>query len=160
MNATTQCLWLQGIFGEFEIESDTSTVIYCDNQINIRISTDLVHRQQTKHIDIHMHYIRGLVHDGIIALHYCTSSEKVGDIFTKEFSQKTFNNLKSLLGIDDLLIKFSLMPTWTCGGPTSCHWCHQVPLAVHKYGWSQYPYSQWLGTHIEFVCGLKHLVPS
>ena len=31
VNATTQCLWLQGILGEFGIESETSTVIYCDN---------------------------------------------------------------------------------------------------------------------------------
>ena len=29
-----------------------------------------------------------------------------------------------------LLMKLSLMPTWTCNGLTGCHWCHQVPLAV------------------------------
>ena len=35
VNATTQCLWLQGILGEFGNESETSTVIYCDNQSTI-----------------------------------------------------------------------------------------------------------------------------
>ena len=35
VNATAQCLWLQGILGEFGIESETSTVIYCANQSNI-----------------------------------------------------------------------------------------------------------------------------
>ena len=30
VNAATQCLWLQGILGEFGINSDTYTVIYCD----------------------------------------------------------------------------------------------------------------------------------
>ena len=35
MNATTQCLWLQGILGEFWIKFDTSIVIYGDNQIII-----------------------------------------------------------------------------------------------------------------------------
>ena len=83
MNAATQCLWLQGILGEFGIESKTYTVIYCDNQSIIRISIDQVPRQRTKHIDIHMHYIIGLVHDEVIALHYCTLSEQVADIFTK-----------------------------------------------------------------------------
>ena len=29
-----------------------------------------------------------------------------------------------------LLMKLSLMKTWTCSGPTGCHWCHQVPPAV------------------------------
>ena len=105
VNATTQCLWLQGIHGEFGIEYDTSTVIYCDNQSTIQISIDLVKRQKTKHIEIHMHYIIGLVHDEVIALHYCTSSEQLANIFTKGFFEKTFNNLKSLLGIYDHMVK-------------------------------------------------------
>ena len=52
-----------------------------------------------------MHYIRKLVHDEIIALHYCASSEQVANIFTKELFEKTFNNLKSLLGIEDHMVK-------------------------------------------------------
>ena len=46
-----------------------------------------------------------------------------------------------------LLMKLSLMPTWTCSGPTGCHWCHQVPPVVPRL----LP---------EWVCALKHLVPS
>ena len=42
VNATTQCVWLQGILGEFGIEYETSTFMYCDNQITIQILTDLV----------------------------------------------------------------------------------------------------------------------
>ena len=85
VNAAIQCLWLQGILGECGIESETSTVIYCDNKSTIQISTDPFQRQQTKHIEIHMHYIRELVHNGNIALFYCTSSEQVAEIFTKVF---------------------------------------------------------------------------
>ena len=109
MNTTTQCLWLQGILGEFGIEFDTSIVIYCDNQSTIRISTDPVPRKRTNHIDIHMHYITGLVHDGVIAILYCASSEQVADIFTKVFSDRTFSNLKYLLGIDDHVVNIYLI---------------------------------------------------
>ena len=42
VNASTQCLWLQGILGEFGIEYETSTFMYCDNQSTIQILTDLV----------------------------------------------------------------------------------------------------------------------
>ena len=35
VNANAQCLWLHGILGEFGIETDTSTIIYCDNQSTI-----------------------------------------------------------------------------------------------------------------------------
>ena len=52
-----------------------------------------------------MHYIRDLVHDGTIALLYCTSLEQVVDIFTKLFYEKAFINLKSLLGITDHVVK-------------------------------------------------------
>ena len=35
VNVTTQCLWLQGILGELGIESETSIIIYCENQSTI-----------------------------------------------------------------------------------------------------------------------------
>ena len=35
VNATTQCLWLQGILGECDFESEFSKLIYCDNQSTI-----------------------------------------------------------------------------------------------------------------------------
>ena len=52
-----------------------------------------------------MHYIRGLVHDGVISLLYCAPFEQVADIFTKVFSENNFRNLKSLIGIDDNVVK-------------------------------------------------------
>ena len=67
VNVATQCLWLQGILGECGFESKNSIVIYCENKRTIRISIDLVQRQRTKHIEIHMHF----VNDGTIALLYC-----------------------------------------------------------------------------------------
>ena len=105
MNAATQCLWLQGILGECGFELEFSIVIYCDNKSTICISTDPVQIQRTKHIEIHMHYIRDLVHDGTISLLYCAFSEQVGYIFTKVFYEKMFSNLKSLLEIADHVVK-------------------------------------------------------
>ena len=55
---------------------------------------------------VHMLYIKGvLVHDGVIDLQYCASSEQVADIFNKVFSKRTFNNIKYLLGIADNVVK-------------------------------------------------------
>ena len=101
VNAATQCLWLQGLLGECGFEWEYSTTIYCDNQSTIRIYNDPVQNQRTKHIQIHMHYIRELVHDGTIHLLFSSSSEQVADIFTKAFCEKTFSNIKSILGITD-----------------------------------------------------------
>ena len=101
VNAATQCVWLQGILRELGVALDSPTVIWCDNQSAIKISTDPVQRQRTKHIEIHMHYIRGLVHDQVIALQYCPSAKQTVDIFTKCFTEKNFTYLRSLLGVND-----------------------------------------------------------
>ena len=42
VNATTQCLWLQGLLGECGFELEYSTTIYCDNHSTIRIYKDPV----------------------------------------------------------------------------------------------------------------------
>ena len=97
MNAATQCIWLQGLLSEFGIQYQMSTVIFCDNQGTIQISTDLVQRQRTKHIEIHMHYIWGLIHDRVISLQYCPTEQQVADIFTKSFTEKKFSDLRDLL---------------------------------------------------------------
>jgi hypothetical protein len=46
-----------------------------------------------KHIEIHMHYIRDLVHEGIIDLQFFPSEEQTTDIFTKTFTEKKFHSL-------------------------------------------------------------------
>ena len=46
VNACIQAVWLQGILSEFDLSSTLSTVLFCDNQIYIKISTDPVTRNQ------------------------------------------------------------------------------------------------------------------
>ena len=98
VNACIQVVWLQGILLEFDLGSNFSTVLFCDSQSAIKISTDPVTRQRTKHVEIHMHYIRELVHDRTIILQYCPTNEQIADIFTKIFLEKKFTYLRSLLG--------------------------------------------------------------
>ena len=88
MNACIQAVWLQGILSEFDIGSTLSTVLFCENQSAIKISTDPITRQRTKHVEIHMHYIRELVHDKTIILQYCSTDEQIADIFNKSFSEE------------------------------------------------------------------------
>ena len=90
---------LQGIISKFDLGSTLSTILFCDNQISIKISIDPVTRQRTKHVEIHMHYIRELVHDRNIILQYYPTDEQIVDIFTKIFSENKFTYLRSLLGV-------------------------------------------------------------
>ena len=99
VNACIQAVWLQGVLLEFEIGSTLSTIIFCENGSTINISTDPVTRKRTKHVEIHMHYIRELVHDRTIVLQYYPTDEQIADIFTKGFTEKNFTYLRSLLGV-------------------------------------------------------------
>jgi len=60
-------------------------------------------RQWTKHIEIHMHYIRYLVHERIIDMQFCPSSKKTVDIFTKTFTEQKFHSLHDRLGVKDTI---------------------------------------------------------
>ena len=99
VNACIQAVWLQAILSEFDLGSTLFTVLFCDNQSVIKISMDLVTRKRTKHVEIHMHYIRELVHDRTIILQYYPIDEQIVDIFTNIFSEKKFTYLHSLLGV-------------------------------------------------------------
>jgi hypothetical protein len=48
-----------------------------------------------------MHYIRDLVHERIIDLQLCPSSEQTVDIFTKTFTEQKFHSLRDRLGVKD-----------------------------------------------------------
>ena len=99
VNASIQESWLHGILTEFKIHTSPTVDLCYDNQSTINISSDPVQKQRTKHIEVHMHYIREMVHDRTITLHYCLTKDQIADIFTKSFTENRFSFLRSLLGI-------------------------------------------------------------
>eukprot|EP00253_Pinus_taeda_P020502 PITA_20502 len=101
VNITIQALWLQHFLTELGVQVHQPIVIWCDNHSTLKFFRDPVQRQQTKHIEIHMHYIRDLVHDWIIDLQFCPSAEQTADIFTKTFTKQKFHFLRDHLGVKD-----------------------------------------------------------
>ena len=89
VNACIQAVWLQGILSEFDLGSTLSTVLFCDNQSDIKISIDIVTRQRTKHVEIHMHYIRELVHDRTIILQYCPKMSRLQTSSPRYFQKRS-----------------------------------------------------------------------
>lgn len=102
VNTTIQAILLQHFLTDLGVQFHQLTVIWCDNQSRLKFCRDLVQRQRTMHIEIQMHFIRALIHDGIIDLQYCPSSEQVVDIFTKTFTEQKFAPLRDLLGVDTI----------------------------------------------------------
>ena len=60
-----------------------ATQIYCDNQAAISLTKDFQFHAKSKHIDVHVHFIRDKVSDGTVTVSYVPTDENVADLFTK-----------------------------------------------------------------------------
>ena len=100
--ASQEVLWLRQLLMEFWFLQEHPTTLWCDNQSAIHISKNPIQHQRTKHIDIHMHFIRQLIQDGVLNLKYLPTEEQVVDIFTKPLASPRFLQLRLILGVKSL----------------------------------------------------------
>jgi hypothetical protein len=110
------------ILSEFGFQHQHPTRLWCDNQSAIKLAKDPVQHQCSKHIELHMHFIRKLIHDQVIEVLFCPTEDQVADIFTKSLTEAKFSKLRSMLGVQEVVIKggYSLMPH---SFSYLCHYC-------------------------------------
>jgi hypothetical protein len=91
VNASQEALWLRQILSEFGFQHQHPTKLWCDNQSAIKLAKDPVQHQRSKHIELHMHFIRKLIHDQVIEVLFCPTEDQVADIFTKSLTEAKFS---------------------------------------------------------------------
>ena len=64
---SSELTWLASILKEFGIDAGP-TMVYCDNQSAIYLSTNPTFQERSKHIEIGCHFIREKVNLGLIKL--------------------------------------------------------------------------------------------
>ena len=97
--ASQEALWLKYLLSDLNVNVNDPIVINEDNQSAICIAKNSKGHPKTKHIDIKYHFVRDLVMNGEIKLHYCPTSDMLADIFTKGLSSERFEKLRIKLGI-------------------------------------------------------------
>eukprot|EP00253_Pinus_taeda_P012597 PITA_12597 len=105
VEASKEALWLRQILSEFGFEQQHPTTLWCDNQSAIQLCKDPVHHQRSKHIELHMHFIRKLIHDHVLEVQYCSTDDQVADIFTKALTEAKFTKLRYMLGVQEVVTK-------------------------------------------------------
>eukprot|EP00253_Pinus_taeda_P004157 PITA_04157 len=105
VEASKEALWLRRILSEFGFEQQHPTTLWCDNQSAIQLCKDPVQHQRSKHIELHMHFIRKIIHDHVLEVQYCSTDDQVADIFTKALTEAKFTKLRYMLGVQEVVTK-------------------------------------------------------
>nr|GEX80954.1 retrovirus-related Pol polyprotein from transposon TNT 1-94 [Tanacetum cinerariifolium] len=84
---------------------------YCDNKSAIALCCNNVQHSRAKHIDVHYHFIKEQVENGIVKLYFVRTKYQLAGIFAKPFPRERFNFLieKLELCLPLLLIKPNLI---------------------------------------------------
>ncbi|GJX66854.1 hypothetical protein Tco_0302581 [Tanacetum coccineum] len=76
--------------------------LYCDNHSAIALCCNNVQHSRSKHIDIHHHFIREQVENGVVELYFMTMDYQLADIFTKALPKEQFEFLLLRLGMKSM----------------------------------------------------------
>eukprot|EP00794_Sanderia_malayensis_P011707 gene11707-biopygen9383 len=101
--ATQEAIWLRRLLGSLDINQDQATQLYEDNQGAIALSRNPNSHSRTKHIEIKYHYVRNVVDNKEIQLIYCPTEKMIADIMTKPLPRPKFEEMRSLIGVEQLL---------------------------------------------------------
>ncbi|XP_031270602.1 secreted RxLR effector protein 161-like [Pistacia vera] len=93
-----EALWLKGILTEANLISGKVTV-YSDSQSAIHLSRNPVYHERTKHVDVHYHFVRDQVTNGIIELKKVPTEENPIDMGTKIITPAKFKHCLNLLHV-------------------------------------------------------------
>ncbi|GKE48441.1 hypothetical protein Tco_1479699 [Tanacetum coccineum] len=76
--------------------------LYYDNRIAIALCCNNVQHSRSKHIDIHHHFIREQVENGVVKIYFVKTKYQLADIFTKALPRERFKFLFSHLGMKSM----------------------------------------------------------
>jgi hypothetical protein len=98
-NGMTEAYWLRQLLHELHAPLMKSTLVYCDNISVVYLSTNLIHHQHMKYVEIDLHFARGRVTIGDIRILHVPTISQFADIFTKGVSTSLFLEFQSSLNI-------------------------------------------------------------
>lgn len=104
VNVGTEVIWIWKILGKFGFPIATLIVIYYDNHSAIQVAYNPVAHNKMKHFELHVHYVRHLVHEKVVSLLYYKTDDQVVDIFMKSLSEAKFVKFYDLIGLQETTI--------------------------------------------------------
>ena len=98
-NAVAETVWLRNLFFDLGCPLSKATLVYCDNISAVYLSSNPVHHQRKKHIEIDIHFVRERVALGHIRVLRVPTHLQYADIFTKGLPSPLFTEFRSSLSV-------------------------------------------------------------
>ena len=99
VKASCKAILLRHMLVDMHFSQAGPTPLLCDNQGVLKLAKNPVFHERTKHVETHCHYIRQLVEDGSVQLHYVPTTEQPADIFTKPLGPDKFVKFRGSIGV-------------------------------------------------------------
>ncbi|GKC30679.1 ribonuclease H-like domain-containing protein [Tanacetum coccineum] len=99
-NVVAETALLRNLLRELHSSLSTATLVFCDNVSAVYMSVNPVQHQQTKHIEIDIHFVRYMVTAGQVRVLHVPSRFQYADIFTKGLPSALFEEFRSSLSFD------------------------------------------------------------
>jgi hypothetical protein len=96
--ASREALWLSKIVNLFKIKHIPFTV-RGDNKGAIASVTNYTYTKNTKHIEIHLDFMRDYYHKGLINFEHIDGKTNPADMLTKAVSKTQFESFRQVIGM-------------------------------------------------------------
>ena len=94
-----EAVWLRKLLVGLFKKPLKPTIIHCDNQSCIKLLTNPIFHNQSKHIEIPYHYIRDMVDRDVIRLEHISTNEQTTYVLTKPLVKVKLKHFKGKLGM-------------------------------------------------------------
>ncbi|XP_022023573.1 uncharacterized mitochondrial protein AtMg00810-like [Helianthus annuus] len=98
-NVIAELSWLRNLLLDLHKPMRKASIVFCDNISAVYLSGNPVQHQRTKHIELHIHFVRELVQRGQVRVLHVPSRFQIVDIFTKGLPRILFDDFRSSLNI-------------------------------------------------------------
>jgi len=98
-HSVKEALWLRSLLSEVFSPFKDPTTMLCDNQSAIALARNHQYHACTKHIDVHFHFIRWVIDQGVVWLVYCPTEDMVANVLTKALPSPKVKHFAAGLGL-------------------------------------------------------------